>query len=132
MRGRRKKILIVEDNTFARFMMKKIIETLEVGLDVDLAHDGVSGCKKIEDDPGSYGLVLMDIHMPVLSGIDATKRIRAHVDDPPRNIPIVAVTADPKYHHPLAVQSLGMDGYMAKPISPGELIGLIDKYCGTV
>ena len=128
----RKKILILEDDTFARFMMKKIIETLEVGVDVDLASDGISGCRKIENDPGSYALVLMDIHMPVLSGIEATRRIRASDRDPPRSIPIIAVTADPDYHHHLAVQSLGMDGYMAKPISPGALIGLIDKYCSAV
>lgn len=126
----RKKILIVEDDAFTRFMMKMIIETLEVGVDVHLASDGTSGCARLESDPETYALVLMDIHMPNLSGIEATRRIRSNTDDPPRNVPIIAVTADPDYHHPMAVQTHGMNGYMAKPISPGALIGLIEKYCG--
>ncbi len=125
----RKKILIVEDDEFNRFMMKSIIETLDVGMDVDLEEDGAAGCERIEKEPSEYALVLMDIHMPKLSGIAATKRIRANVDDPPCNIPIVAVTADANYHHPLAVEAEGMNGFLAKPIAPGELLGLIDRYC---
>jgi CheY-like chemotaxis protein len=127
-----KKILIVEDDTFTRFMMKKIIETLDLEVDVDIAEDGLSGCLRVEKEPASYGLVLMDIHMPNLSGVDATKRIRSNECDPPSKIPIVAVTADADFHHPMAVASHGMDGFMTKPISPGALINLVDKYCNAV
>lgn len=125
----RKKILIVEDDYFNRFMIKSIIETLDVGMDVDIEEDGLAGCERIEREPNGYALILMDIHMPKMSGIAATKRIRANVGDPPRNIPIVAVTADAKYHHPLAVEAKGMNGFLPKPIAPGELLSLIDQYC---
>ncbi|MEO3417393.1 response regulator [Roseovarius sp. CAU 1744] len=125
----RKRILIVEDDTFMRFMIKQIIETLGVGLEVDVANDGVSACEKIELNPDSYALILMDVHMPNLSGIEATKRLRSNSVDPPRDIPVIAVTADTGFHHPLAVQSHGMNGYLPKPISPGDLNSLIDKYC---
>lgn len=125
----RKKILIVEDDSFTRFMMKKIIDTLEMGLDVDVAEDGMQGCDLVEAKPEIYGLVLMDIHMPNLSGLDATQRIRNCPSDPPKSIPIFAVTADSDFHHPLAVEKYGLDGFISKPISPGDLIGLVEKYC---
>ena len=127
----RKKILIVEDDSFTRFMMKQIINTLEMGLDVDVAEDGAQGCDLLEATPDTYALVLMDIHMPKLSGLDATKRIRSSPNDPPNSIPIFAVTADSAFHHPLAVEQYGMDGFITKPISPGDLIGLVEKYCVT-
>lgn len=125
----RKKILIVEDDSFTRFMMKQIIGTLDLGPDVDVAEDGTSGCDLLEQTPDQYALVLMDIHMPKLSGLDATKRIRNSRQDPPKSIPIFAVTADSNFHHPLAVEQYGMDGFISKPISPGDLIGLVEKYC---
>lgn len=124
-----KKILIVEDDHFTRFMMKKIIDTMDLGLNVDVAEDGNAGCERLENCPNDYALVLMDIHMPNLSGIDATKRIRLNESDPPSKVPIIAVTADADYHHPMAVQEHGMDGFMSKPISPGGLVELLDKYC---
>jgi len=125
----RKKILIIEDDNFTRFMMNRIINTLELDLEIDVAEDGLSGCEQLEAAPGCYALVLMDIHMPNLSGIEATKRIRGNLEIKLRNIPIVAVTADSEYHDPLAVEACSMSGFMAKPISPGQLIALIDKYC---
>lgn len=125
----RKKILIIEDDSFTRFMMKKIIQTLDVGLVIDVAEDGLDGCEQVEMAPEAYALILMDIHMPRLSGLDAAKRIRDNPVDPPSNIPIFAVTADSDLHHPLAVKEHGMDGFIAKPISPGDLVGLVEKYC---
>lgn len=125
----RKRTLIIEDDNFTRFMMQRIINTLDLNSDIDIAEDGLVGCQYIEDAPGTYGLVLMDIHMPKFSGIEATKRIRDNEQDPPAGIPIVAVTADAQYHHKTAVEAHGMTGYIAKPISPGELIALIDEYC---
>lgn len=122
-----KKILLVEDDYFTRFMMKEIIDTL--GIDVDIAENGEEGCKQIDLCPGDYGLVLMDIHMPKLSGVDATNMIRANPNDPPRNVAIIAVTADTHYHDNSVVSEHGMDGYIAKPITAGELNGLIDQYC---
>lgn len=123
------KILLVEDDNFTRFMMREIIDTL--GVAVDVAEDGEQGCRQLASNPNVYDLVLMDIHMPLLSGVDATKRIRALPDDPPKNVPIIAVTADEAYHDEIVVNKYGMNGFLAKPISPGEILGLIDQYCGT-
>ena len=121
------KILLIEDDGFTRYMMKEIIATLEVP--VDVAVDGQDGCDQIEKTPGAYGLVLMDIHMPKLSGVDATRRIRSSESDPPSNVPIYAVTADETYHDMTTLSALGMDGFVSKPITAGELRGLVDRYC---
>ena len=122
-----KKILLVEDDAFTRFMMKEIIDTLEVP--VDIAVNGQEGCDQLDLKPDDYGLVLMDIHMPKLSGVDAARMIRAKRNDPPRNVAIIAVTADEHYHDRSIVSKYGMDGYIEKPVTPGELLGLIEKYC---
>ncbi|MDW3225022.1 MAG: response regulator [Paracoccaceae bacterium] len=122
-----KKILLVEDDYFTRFMMKEIIDTL--GVDVDIAVNGEEGCAQLDKQPGEYGLVLMDIHMPRLSGVEATRLIREKPTDPPRNIAIIAVTADAQYHDNAVVRKHGMDGFIAKPITAVELMGLVDKYC---
>lgn len=122
-----KKILLIEDDYFTRFMMKEIIDTL--GVDVDIAENGQAGCDRLDQNPSSYSLVLMDIHMPKLSGLDATNLIRSSPNDPPRNVPIIAVTADVQYHDNLVVSKLGMDGFIVKPVSPGEINALVEKYC---
>ena len=117
----------MEDDDFTRFMMSEIIDTL--GVEVDVADNGVTGCTQLEHAPDAYGLVLMDIHMAQMSGVDATRRIRSMHEDPPRNVAIIAVTADEDYHDPAVVTKLGTDGFIAKPVTPGELMGLIDRYC---
>lgn len=122
-----KKILLVEDNPFTKFMMKEIIKTL--GYEVDVAKNGQEGCERLDQEPEDYGLVLMDIHMPKLSGVDATQIIRQKPNDQPRNIAIIAVTADEQYHDKSVVSKHGMDGFIAKPITAGELNELIDQYC---
>lgn len=122
-----KKILLVEDDYFTRFMMQEIIDTL--GVKVDIAENGQEGCDKLDENPNSYGLVLMDIHMPKLSGIDATRMIRQHPTDPPRNVAIIAVTADEHYHDQSVARHYGLDGVIAKPITASELNALIDQYC---
>lgn len=122
-----KKVLLVEDDAFTRFMMREIIDTL--GIDVEIAADGDEGCRTLSDRPGEFGLVLMDLHMPVMSGIDAARQIRSGAQNPPRDLPIIAVTADVSYHDHDMLSEMGMNGYVSKPVSPGTLLSLIDRYC---
>lgn len=122
-----KKVLLVEDDHFTQFMMQEIIDSL--GVKVDVAENGEEGCERLDKSPEDYGLVLMDIHMPKLSGVDATKLIRQNPNDPPRSVAIIAVTADAQYHDKSVVTKHGMDGFIAKPVTAVELDGLIDRYC---
>lgn len=123
----RKKVLLVEDDEFTRFMMKEIIGTL--GVDVEIATNGRDGCAVIAAAPDAYGLVLMDLHMPEMSGIDAARHIRDLPDNPPSNVPIIALTADVNYHDTSRVEKLGMNGYASKPVTPGQLLALIEEHC---
>jgi len=121
------KVLLIEDDEFTRFMMREIISGL--GAEVEIASNGDEGCRMLADKPDAFGLVLMDLHMPVMSGIDATHKIRKDVQGPPRQVPIIAVTADVTYHDSSRIEELGMNGYASKPVSPGTLMSLIDQYC---
>lgn len=121
------KVLLIEDDEFTRFMMREIIAGL--GVDVEIARNGQEGWETIAHRPNEFGLVLMDLHMPVMSGIDATRKIRDLDSDPPKGVPIIAVTADVTYHDSRRLAGLGMDGYTTKPVSPGTLLSLIDQYC---
>lgn len=123
----RKKVLLVEDDEFTRYMMKEIIATL--GVHVEIATNGDEGCKALLHDPDGFGLILMDLHMPGMSGIDATDTIRHLQTNPPNRVPIIAVTADVNYHDDARVEQLGMNGFASKPVSPGHLMKLIDRYC---
>lgn len=121
------KVLLIEDDEFTRFMMREIITGL--GAEVEIASNGADGCRVLRENPADFGLVLMDVHMPVMSGIEATSKIRTDLDDPSRKVPIIAVTADVNFHSTARISELGMDGYTSKPVSPGTLLSLIDQYC---
>ncbi len=122
-----RKVLLVENDEFTRYMMREIITSL--GVEVGIAEDGQACIDMLSSAPSEYGLVLMDLHMPQLSGIDAAKRIREAPMDPPSSVPIIAVTADVTYHDETVIKKLGMDGFSPKPVSPGRILQLIDKYC---
>ncbi|MBY6140027.1 response regulator [Leisingera daeponensis] len=122
-----RKVLLVENDEFTRYMMSEIITAL--GVEVGIAEDGQTGIDMLCRAPHEYGLVLMDLHMPRVSGIEAARQIREVPMDPPRKVPIIAVTADSRYHDDAAVKELGMDGYAPKPVTPGQLLQLIDKFC---
>lgn len=122
-----RKVLLVENDEFTRYMMREII--LALGVDVEIAVDGQESVDVLSRTPDEFGLVLMDLHMPRVSGIEATQRIRDANLDPPRNLPIIAVTADVAYHDDSIVKELGMNGFASKPVTPGQLLSLIDRFC---
>ncbi|APX10721.1 response regulator [Tateyamaria omphalii] len=127
MTARSKKILLAEDDSFTQYMMGEIFQTL--GYDFEIAKDGQECQDKVRADPDAYGVILMDIHMPKVSGVDATREIRNALSDPPKNIPIIAVTADSDYHDDRTITSSGMNGYLRKPIVASEINAIIDRYC---
>ncbi|MBY5934103.1 response regulator [Tateyamaria omphalii] len=122
-----KKILLAEDDSFTQYMMGEIFHTL--GYDFDIASDGQECQDIVLANPDMYGVILMDIHMPNVSGVDAAQSIRKQAADPPKNIPIIAVTADGDYHDDQAISSTGMNGYLRKPIVASEINAIVDRYC---
>lgn len=121
------KVLVVDDNTTNHMVVSSLLGTLVKQIDV--AENGIEAIDALEtaDKSGNqFDVVLMDIHMPVMDGIEATLAIRG-TKTPYMNIPIVALTADPQYQQRRLCKNIGMDDALAKPIKLTEVLGAIDR-----
>ena len=78
---------------------------------------------------GGYDLILMDVNMPGMDGVEATRCIR-NLPEPAARVPIVALTADVMTHHQAAYHAAGMNGFVPKPFSPGQLLAEIVRIAG--
>lgn len=123
----KKKILLAEDDEFTRYMMGAVFRAL--GYEYDIATDGEECQKLVNANPDRYGVILMDIHMPIVSGVEAARAIRAHPNDPPREIPIIAVTADGDFLTDEAIEENQMNGHLKKPIVASEVNSVVELYC---
>ncbi len=111
------KILLVEDNPTNRLVAGKMLEAM--GMSVATAEHGGLGVEAAKAEP--YDLILMDVQMPVMDGLEATRRIRA-LDTPAARTPILGLTANAMAHQKAAYMAAGMNGVVAKPISPAALV----------
>jgi signal transduction histidine kinase/CheY-like chemotaxis protein len=119
-------ILLVEDNVVNQRVASGLLQ--KRGHRVAVAGNGLEALKALEQD--SYDLVLMDVQMPEMDGLETTARIREMERHSARHQPIVALTARAMKGDLEHCLSAGMDGYLAKPIRPEELDDLLDKYTG--
>lgn len=119
------RILLVEDDALTRFMMHDMLDML--GVDVEEASDGQACLDMLEQDSSRFDLILMDIHMPVKTGLDAIRAIRDHADNPPRNLPVYAVTADEAWQDRTRAQQEGFHDVIPKPISTDKLRAALDR-----
>ncbi|HSK94089.1 MAG TPA: response regulator [Candidatus Angelobacter sp.] len=116
------RVLLVEDNIVNRKLALKLLE--REGLAADVATNGLEAIAAVEQ--AAYDVVLMDVQMPELDGLEATRRIRAGTPagGQPR---IVAMTANAMAGDREACLAAGMDDYLAKPIRPDELAVALDR-----
>ncbi len=114
LRGAR--VLLVDDNPLNREVALHILAGTHAS--VDSAEDGVQAVERVCH--GDYDLVLMDIQMPEMDGLEATRRIRRI--ERFRSLPIVAMTAHAMADHRLASRQAGMNEHLTKPIDPDLLI----------
>ena len=112
--------LLVEDNPTNRLVASKMLEAL--GVSVAMAEHGGLGVEAART--GEFDLILMDVQMPVMDGLEATRRIRA-LGGPAAATPIIGLTANAMAHQREAYMTAGMDGLVAKPISPSALVAEI-------
>jgi len=117
-------ILVVEDNKINRTVAKGLLE--KMGHSVELANDGQEGVEAVLEK--SYDLILMDIHMPRLNGLEATKKIRGMEDQEKSNVPILALTADVMQDSIEEYAKHGMQGYVAKPVRREALLNALNPY----
>lgn len=119
-----KKILVAEDNKINFFVANKFL--VKWGVVVTHAEDGKEALSLIEKN--SYDLILMDLHMPEMDGIEATRIIRQSEKEEIRTLPVVALTAAVMSEHQDRIEGLNIDDYILKPFKPQELYDKIMKH----
>jgi signal transduction histidine kinase/DNA-binding response OmpR family regulator len=120
VRGR---ILLAEDNKVNQMVAVKLLE--RAGYHVDTALDGVEAVSAMRR--GEYDLVLMDVQMPVMDGIEATRKIRAF-EGPKAKVPIVALTADAMGGAREVYLDAGMDDYVSKPFDRKQFVATVTRW----
>ncbi len=116
------RVLLAEDNELNREVALGLLA--EAGLAVDAAEDGAQAVRMVME--GGYGLVLMDVQMPVMDGYEATRAIRRTLDAD--RLPIVAMTANAMQGDREACLAAGMNDHVAKPIDPDELFAALIRW----
>ncbi len=125
-KANRSRILIVEDNEINQ---KLAIQQLDhLGFEADGVYEGREAIKRIEQMPSSYVLILMDMHMPVMGGIEATREIRRAEMVTNRHIPIVAMTASTSPDDHRNCIDAGMDDFLSKPVSIDSLQAILERW----
>ena len=119
------RVLVVEDNPTNRLIATRLLEQL--GATVETADDGRQGVEAVSRS--SFDLVFMDVQMPVMDGVEATRVIRS-MGGPAAATPILAMTANALSHQTEAYLACGMNGVVAKPLQPAALIARIAALAG--
>lgn len=116
------KVLVVDDNPIN---LEVTAATLEgFGCEVEIAENGAEALGRITEHPGRYNLVLMDWHMPVMDGVEATKRIRSSPQS--ALLPVIALTAGSVDEARPPCLGAGMNEVLSKPIDLGRLERVLD------
>ncbi len=118
------RILLVEDNEVNRMVAVGMLKKL--GLPTDVANNGAEALVALERKP--YDLVLMDVQMPVMDGLEATRKIRDQPMANTKHLPIIAMTAHAMQGDREKCLEAGMDDYISKPISPKVLADTVAKW----
>lgn len=109
------KVLVAEDNKMNQFYIRQLLNNLNVS--VDIAENGQEAVEIFEQDKSNYDLILMDMHMPVMNGIEAISSIRNSNKDAIKKVPIVACSADVFPEARKSAIKAGIDFYLTKPLS---------------
>lgn len=122
-----KTILLVEDIDINREIIKAILD--DTGVKIRMAIDGIDGIEVFESEEGEFDLILMDMQMPRLDGLDATRQIREiEKAEGIARVPIIAMTANAFREDVEKCLAAGMDGHLAKPIDTMEMIATLSQY----
>ena len=121
------RILVVDDEPDIRNILRILLEAK--GYTVLEANNGRTAVQVVRRQP-ELDLIIMDIMMPELSGLDATRRIRRSAHPQAQTIPIIAVTANAFASDVRAALDAGMNEHIAKPLDSARLYAVLQRYCG--
>ena len=119
-----KKILVAEDSSVIQNLTKRIL--INQNYEIDAVKNGQQVLKKMESK--DYSLILMDINMPVMDGIECTKQIREISDDSKKNIPIIAITGNAMNYTLTDFNKIGINDFLPKPLNFDSLVEIVKKY----
>lgn len=119
------RILVAEDNVVNQKVISAMLS--RAGHRIDIVGNGIEAVSTVIR--GSYDLVLMDVQMPEMDGVTATRRIR-ELDGPRSRVPIIALTANAMKGDEQKYRDAGMDDYVTKPIESDKLAAAMQRQCG--
>lgn len=119
-----KKILVAEDSSVIQNLTRKILQNQNYQI------DAVKNGKQVLEslDKEYYDVILMDINMPVMDGIECTKKIRSSTDDKKRNIPIVAITGNAQNYSKADFIEMGINDFLPKPLDFDALVETVKRH----
>ncbi|SEQ04412.1 Signal transduction histidine kinase [Lachnospiraceae bacterium NE2001] len=122
-----KRILLAEDMQVNAEIMMMVLEMRE--MKVDIAENGRVALEKFDSsEPGYYDAILMDMRMPEMDGLEATKRIRGLDRDDAKTIPIIALTANAFDEDVQRSLQVGMNAHLSKPVEPERLYQTLEEF----
>ncbi|MCP4922594.1 MAG: response regulator [bacterium] len=120
------KILLVEDNEMNRDMLSRRL--IRKGYEIVIAIDGEEGVRLAED--ASPDLILMDVSLPLIDGLEATRRIRSHANDDVAKVPVIALTAHAMDEDRKKALEAGCNDFDTKPVDLPRLLEKIKELLG--
>lgn len=121
-----KSVLVVEDNPVLQHVA--VMQLTNLGVSSRVAHTGPEALEAIQ--AGTFDMVLMDVHLPQMSGYDVTTRVRQLEQGTGRRTPIIAMTAGAMEQDKQRCLAAGMDDYMSKPVNVEALRRMVEKWTG--
>ncbi len=119
-------VLLAEDVEVNREIVQSLLEPTR--LNIVSAANGIEALRLYNEGPEEYSLILMDIQMPLMDGLEATRRIRALAQERARRVPIVAMTANVFREDIEKCMAAGMNGHLGKPLIYDDLIAILRQY----
>jgi two-component system, cell cycle response regulator DivK len=119
-----KRVLVAEDSSVIQNLTKKILQFQN--FDIVSVKNG----KQVLDllDKEDFDIILLDINMPLMDGMECAKQVRALEDSKKANVPIIAITGNAKNYTLEEFKSVGINEYLQKPLNFDALVTLVKKY----
>ncbi len=118
------KLLIADDNYFNVFLLKSILK--RIGIEADVAENGKEALDRL--NAGKYNMLLSDMYMPVLDGLELTRTIRRKQAGENKQLPVIMITGNVSEEAKVHMKEAGVSDYLFKPFHQADLLGLLAKY----
>ena len=115
--------LVVEDDNLMASVLKALLT--KQGWEVDIAPDGQSGLQRLVDRPDRWGLAVVDLFLPHLSGLDLIRQARAHAEL--ADTPIIVLSASAQEGDVVTALDIGANDFLTKPLRPSEFLARLKR-----